>query len=172
MCSSDLVTGLNDVVRPQEGQPFSVQREAQGLQQLQARRELALRALEQALGSGDAEQIAQALGQVTTQEKAFREQVQRLQKEGYAPYLNLVDAQQRRVLSGVKAAQGVLDGLIERGADITPHPSERLFERVLENPQGRRFIWRMLPLPVSYFAHRAGHLRIAVRLAFDRADAN
>ncbi|GGB71230.1 hypothetical protein [Deinococcus soli (ex Cha et al. 2016)] len=114
---SDAVKGLNDVVRPQEGQPFSVQREAQGLQQLQARRELALRALEQALGSGDAEQIAQALGKVTTQEKAFREQVQRLQKEGYAPYLNLVDTQQRRVLSGVKAAQGVLDGLIERGAD-------------------------------------------------------
>ncbi|AWT34497.1 hypothetical protein DM785_02260 [Deinococcus actinosclerus] len=117
---SSAISGLNEVITPKTkagGQPFSVQREVQDLTRLQQRRALALTALEQSLATGDPQQITQALNRVSAIEKTYRDEVARLKKEGYSPYLNLVDQQAGRVASGVQAAQGVLDDLLAKGED-------------------------------------------------------
>lgn len=117
---SSAISGLNEVITPKTkagGQPFSVQREVQDLTRLQQRRALALTALEQSLATGDPQQITQALNRVSAIEKTYRDEVTRLKKEGYSPYLNLVDQQAGRVASGVQAAQGVLDDLLAKGED-------------------------------------------------------
>lgn len=115
---SDAIANLNDTITPKTkagGKEFSVQREIQDLRRLETRRSLALTQLERAIQAGDPEKITQTLGDVNTQEQAYRKEVERLRKEGYAPYLNLVDQQQGRVLKNVQAAQGVLDDLIADG---------------------------------------------------------
>ncbi len=115
---SDAIGNLNETIRPKTasgGKEFSVQREIQDLRRLESRRSIALSQLEKAIQEGDPEKITQALNAVNTQEQAYRKEVERLNKEGYGPYLNLVDQQKRRVIGNVQAAQDVLDNLIADG---------------------------------------------------------
>lgn len=115
---SDAIANLNDTISPKTKtgeKEFSAQREIQDLRRLESRRSIALSQLEKAIQEGDPEKITQALNNVNTQEQAYRKEVERLKKEGYGPYLNLVDQQKDRVIKNVKDAQGVLDDLIADG---------------------------------------------------------